>query len=157
MIKQNDTYYLNIYKKLDENKILDGIEKTIYFKLGTNPKIEESRKKLDNYILLDNNFNEIVRSKNQIFILNDKKVIVENHLIDLNSEYINFRYVYELHIMCNNKNLKFSFNNIRDLNEYIEENSRKIDNLNSKLECYNNEIQNIGNEEVDHIKKYLKQ
>ena len=56
MIKQNDTYYLNIFKKLDENKILDGIEKTIYFKLGTNPKIEESRKKIDNYIKINDTY-----------------------------------------------------------------------------------------------------
>lgn len=99
--------------------------------------------KSDNYILYDKEFKEIVSSKEKIFILDDNKIILENYLIDLNLEYINFNYMYELTINYSNNELKYCFDNMKDLCEFLNQIELINNDYNKKLKELNNQVKNI--------------
>ena len=116
--------------------------------------------KSDNYILYDNEFKEIVSSKEKVFILDNNKIILENHLIDLDLEYISFDYVYELVFNYKNKELKYSFDNMKDLCEFLNQielintdYDKKIDELKAKEKDIIKEINEIENKKIAHVKK----
>ena len=116
--------------------------------------------KSDNYILYDNEFKEIVSSKERIYILDDNKIILENHLIDLDLEYIKFDYMYELVFNYKNKEFKYPFDNMKDLCEFLNQielintdYDKKIDELKAKEKDIIKEINEIENKKIAHVKK----
>ena len=116
--------------------------------------------KSDNYVLYDKYFKQIVSSKERIYILDDNKIIVENHLIDLDLEYIKFDYMYELVFNYKNKEFKYPFDNMNDLCEFLNQielintdYDKKIDELKAKEKDIIKEINELENKKIAHVKK----
>ena len=101
-----------------------------------------------------------IRSKERIYILDDNKIIVENHLIDLDLEYIKFDYMYELVFNYKNKEFKYPFDNMNDLCEFLNQielintdYDKKIDELKAKEKDIIKEINELENKKIAHVKK----
>ena len=152
----------------NENILLDK-ELRVINRFESDKEIVEYKNNLivikhnNQYCLLDSEFNEIVSSNNRIYILNDNKVIVENHLIDLNDEYIDLTPVYELSLKIDEHCFSATFKTKEKLDECIKQieeietnyKKREIE-LNQKLELLKNEIDNTCKEKIKEINRIIK-
>lgn len=155
--------------KTDNENILLDKELRVINRFESDEEIVEYKNNLivikhnNQYCLLDSEFNEIVSSNNRIYILNDNKVILENHLIDLNDEYIDLIPVYELSLKIDEHCFSATFRTKEKLDECIKQieeietnYKRKEIELNQQLELLKNEIDNTGKEKIKEINRIIK-
>lgn len=101
---------------------------------------------------------------NQIFVLNDSKIVIANHVIDLSEEYLDLNISYNLLIRDEKKTIFKSFNTIDERSAYIKQIEKYIEFLNDEinktkekldlLECMT--LEDIDNEVLESCKKYEK-
>lgn len=100
------------------------------------------------YMLCDLSGNVIIPLvKSKIIILSNDRVIIDNHIVDLNCEYNKFIYLYKVDVLEYDNLVTYSFDNIEEFKKYIDkinrwrvENNKKI----RKLEMQIDELRHVN-------------
>ena len=158
---------------LDESKDLvilnDSISSTCKF-IFSNGKIIDTKEEYNyayivgDYIILINNTKKFLNSlytkngeklvpqiEDRIYVIDKNKVVINNHIIDLSVEYLNFDIKYNLLIENKYNKIIKQFTDINKREEYINEIMKYQSNLNKEIEYMENRIKELEKIDLDFI------
>ena len=89
--------------------------------------------------------------ENNIYVVGENKLVINNHVIDLSNEYLNFNFKYHLVIENNKERVVKIFDNTSDRDNYIKEIYEYSKSVNNELDDLNNKVLELK-KEIERLK-----
>lgn len=86
-----------------------------------------------------------------IYVVGENKLVINNYVIDLSNEYLNFNFKYHLVIENNKECVVKTFDNTSDRDNYIEEIYEYSKSVNNELDDLNNKVLELK-KEIERLK-----